>query len=91
VSLHELVDSPFSRQIIVVDRVFFGMFPARQADCRERSVQSAHKQLHNEHDLVKIYFDFAEASKLIEDDISCDLDPEETHGQPSGEGCRVDA
>ena len=40
---------------------------------------------------MKIYFDFAEASKLIEDDTSCDLDPEETHGKPSGEGCRVDA
>jgi hypothetical protein len=56
-----------------------------------KSVWIALKQLHNEHDLVKIYFDFAEASKLIEDDTFCDLDPEETHGQPSGEGCRVDA
>jgi len=71
--------------------LIFGDLSRNSREIITGSVQSALKQLHNEHDVVKIYFDFAEASKLIEDDTSCDLDPEETHGKPSGEGCRVDA
>jgi hypothetical protein len=73
-----------------VGRAFFRDVPPELRVVAE-SVRNALKQLHNEHDLAKIYFDFAEASKLIEDDTSCDLVPEVTHGQPSGEGCRVDA
>ena len=49
------------------------------------------KQPHSEYD-GKIYVDFADASKLNEDeDTSCGLVHVETHSEPSGEGCRVDA
>ena len=77
----------------MVERCYFlEMIPAYKCEMSAESVQMVLKQLHSEHDLVKIYFDFAEASKLIEDeDTSCDLDSEETQGEPSGEGCRVDA